>query len=64
MTGFYKPFRKVDGAFKSSVDKLIPIRDLCPFKILNMWDIIVYCGINDYFYQKLHHGMHNNTLMN
>ena len=32
MTEIDGPFSRVDGTFKSSVDKLIPIRDLLPWK--------------------------------
>ena len=33
MTGLDEPFSRVDGAFKSSVEKSIPIHGLLPIKI-------------------------------
>ena len=33
MTELDEPFSGVDGAFKSSADKLIPMHDLLPWKI-------------------------------
>ena len=42
-----EPFNVIDGAFKSYIEKLIPIFDLLPCKKLNPWDMIMYGHINN-----------------
>ena len=46
MTELDEPFSGFDGAFKSSVEKLIPICDLIPLKKLNPWDIMLQVHMN------------------
>ena len=47
MTEPDEPFIRVDGAFKSSVEKSIPIRGLLPRKKLNPWDMMLNGQINN-----------------
>ena len=61
---FVEPFILVYGAFKSSVDNLIPIMCFLLKKKLNLWYMMLYSHKNDYFYQKQNSGLHKNMLMN
>ena len=47
MTEFDGPSFEVDVDFKPSVEKLMPLRDLLPWKKLNLWDMVLYGHIND-----------------
>ena len=47
MTELYEPFSGVDGAFKSSVEKLLRIRGLLPRKKINPWDMMLNDHINN-----------------
>ena len=47
MTELDEQFRGFDGAFKLSVDILIPIIKLLPWKKLNLGDIMLYGHMNN-----------------